>query len=529
MGISTKIFGLVSVLLSIILLVGGISIFYMNEITHEITEIAEEDIPLVKILTDITVSQLEQIILFEKIFGIAISLDYRPEGQTELVEAKENFKELATLVTQEIKQAEKQAESGIESALEEEIIQKFKKVLGKLKVIEKKHDELNKIIFQSFTLIDQNNTYKIYQLENEVGIAASELNQDLKALLREIGGFTEQSLENVRIEEEEALFVIVIVFIVGVSLGLIFGFLLRRSVRRSLEEIQRMSTEVTSTSGAMAKNNNIQSSAIEETSTLIEELITTIQDVATNASNVASTANSSADHAKTGKDAVMQLLEAMGLISDSSQQITEIINVITDIAEQTNLLALNAAIEAARAGEEGKGFAVVADEVRKLAERSASSAQEITKLIKTSKARVDDGVELSNQAHKVLDAIVDYVEKTADSVEQISAATEEQASSSNEVKDQVNRVSAAMEENAAASEELASNAENMSNEIHLVLFGKVIRSMQPMPSIDEETKFETVSVVPNTPPSRTPMLKTISEVNSSTPSSNKAGKDYLDW
>lgn len=95
-------------------------------------------------------------------------------------------------------------------------------------------------------------------------------------------------------------------------------------------------------------------------------------------------------------------VEGMRAIADSSEQISEIIGVITEIAEQTNLLALNAAIEAARAGAHGKGFAVVADEVGKLAQRASEAAKEITQLIKDSTARVSDGTKLSDAAKQAL-------------------------------------------------------------------------------------------------------------------------------
>jgi methyl-accepting chemotaxis protein len=127
--------------------------------------------------------------------------------------------------------------------------------------------------------------------------------------------------------------------------------------------------------------------------------------------------------AEEGKRSVASTVEGMHAIAESSEQISDIIGVITEIAEQTNLLALNAAIEAARAGAHGKGFAVVADEVGKLAQRSSEAAKEITQLIKDSTGRVLEGTKLTDESQKSLIKIdeggrvnmlaIDEIEKTA--------------------------------------------------------------------------------------------------------------------
>jgi methyl-accepting chemotaxis protein len=121
-----------------------------------------------------------------------------------------------------------------------------------------------------------------------------------------------------------------------------------------------------------------------------------------------------------GLNSVNATVDGMQAIAESSEQISEIIGVITEIAEQTNLLALNAAIEAARAGAHGKGFAVVADEVGKLAQRSSEAAKEITDLIKNSTARVEEGTRLTDESQRALDKIAKGGEINMAAIEEIT-------------------------------------------------------------------------------------------------------------
>ena len=120
--------------------------------------------------------------------------------------------------------------------------------------------------------------------------------------------------------------------------------------------------------------------------------------------------------------------EAIGAIEQSSSQVHEIIDTISDIASQTHLLAFNAAIEAARAGEHGLGFSVVANEVRKLAEKSAVAAREIAKLINETVNRVGEGSRLSGEVEAAFERIVQSVAKTSESIARIHASTSAQAS-----------------------------------------------------------------------------------------------------
>jgi methyl-accepting chemotaxis protein len=204
-----------------------------------------------------------------------------------------------------------------------------------------------------------------------------------------------------------------------------------------------------------------QAASVEQMTASVEQLISSIEVISKNAADSKKQADDTASMAKGGGAAVTEAVNAMRLIQKSSEQINDIIQVISEIASQTNLLALNAAIEAARAGEHGLGFAVVADEVRKLAERSSEAAKEITQLIKESSRRVVEGANLSEKVGASLKAIVEAVEKTAAGIARIASSTETQAASATQVKTAIRSVSQTTESNAAAAEEMAASAEEL--------------------------------------------------------------------
>ena len=139
------------------------------------------------------------------------------------------------------------------------------------------------------------------------------------------------------------------------------------------------------------------------------------------------------DAAEEGRNTVDATVQGMQAIKGSSEQIADIISVITEIAEQTNLLALNAAIEAARAGVHGRGFAVVADEVGKLAQRSSEAAKEITQLIKDSTSKVEEGTRLTDRSQGALHKIAQGGEINMRAIEEIARASDLLAENTSEV------------------------------------------------------------------------------------------------
>jgi len=221
-------------------------------------------------------------------------------------------------------------------------------------------------------------------------------------------------------------------------------------VRGASDNVAAGSQELSAASETMSQGATEQAANVEEVSSSSEQMAANIRQNADNAQQAERIALKTAADAREGGESVEHTVVAM-------KEIAGKISIIEEIARQTNLLALNAAIEAARAGEHGKGFAVVAAEVRKLAERSGAAAGEISELSASS-------VEVAEKAGEMLGKIVPEIQRTAELVQEIAAASNEQNAGAEQINKAIQQLDSVIQQNASAAEEMSSTSEELSSQ-----------------------------------------------------------------
>ncbi|MBW8077943.1 MAG: HAMP domain-containing protein [Gallionella sp.] len=259
--------------------------------------------------------------------------------------------------------------------------------------------------------------------------------------------------------------------------GLIEGFAdIIRQVLANADTVSSTAAQLSASSLQIAQGSQLQSEAAASTAAAVEQITVSISAVAANTDEVRKQSEKSLHRTQQGnqdvtvmigeigrvQDAVNQIAGAVKEFVDSTRAISGMTQQVKDIADQTNLLALNAAIEAARAGEQGRGFAVVADEVRKLAEKSARSASEIDQVTNSLNQK-------SSHVEAVVQTGLRSLQATQEQVARVSAVLTEAGEAVLQSSHGVSDIAASVGEQSLASTEIARNVEKiaqMSEESH---------------------------------------------------------------
>lgn len=437
------------------MLVGSVfSLYSLNSIGGEIKQIAEEDLPLTILITEVAENQLNQSVLFERMLRFGEMMKANPGISERLKETVDEFEKHSQQVNQSIEKAEEVAGQSIAATSSTDAGQEMEDILDHLKTIDKAHSEYEKRVLQIVEIIKNTRSSAAESLITGIEHDEEQLNIEIENTLGKIESFTEKSALKAEHDETFAIWGMAIISLFSLLIGAGFCVMILRNIRRIVTAIMTGanyvasgSQQLSATSEQVSSGASEQAAAAEEASSSMEEMAATIRQNTDNAAQTQSIATKVAEDANVGGEAVTQTVRAM-------REISEKISIIEEISRQTNMLALNAAIEAARAGEHGKGFAVVADAVRKLAERSQTAAAEISNLSSSS-------VEIAENAGALLNKIVPEINKTSDLVREINAASNEQNIGADQINKALQQLGSVIQENASAAEEMASTSEEL--------------------------------------------------------------------
>ncbi|EIN5953109.1 HAMP domain-containing protein [Vibrio cholerae] len=514
LSITQKMIALVGCLLALTLMVSTYSITKMKRVAVEIEAIAHDNLPLAKLMTDMTVHQLEGAITLERVFraaGIESSQGKQQnQYQAQLMELVNKFK-------QEFNQSRQLLESSIEHAISPSIRSYLTNLEQDLDSLGREHQEFERKLNDLLNELRSGREVKLLVADAEqIEQLQISLDQRLIDILRKIEQATEQSVLVTEQEEREALWGMIYLSAFAILFGLILGFAFSKQIVMAIARARKLANEMAE--GNFSKRAKVTTGdeigqLITSMNTMAQSISYIIGEVIDRANTIASTVTQLASSAESNKKSVQQqqanteqVTSAMAqmaititevassaeessaataraqenaryscdILSEtetvsrqlvanaqqsqqmiveleaSTRQIESFVLFVEGISEQTNLLALNAAIEAARAGEQGRGFAVVADEVRALASRSQQATHEIKGLIQTL-------VERAQSATKMIDSSDRQIEESFSSI----TAAKKQLDSINlallELTSANTQVAAASEEQSVAADEISHN------------------------------------------------------------------------
>lgn len=337
-----------------------------------------------------------------------------------------------------------------------ENIAKYKKAVTKYRNI---RSEL-----VSLALANKNaQAYNLYVANEDTILEVENIVKDLAEYNRKVG---EELYIQGQKDKQAAIIILSLSILAGFGLllssGLMIASMITNPIKHAIdglnigtEEVSSAAIQVSSASQSLAETTNEQAASIQETSSTLEETSSMVHQNRENTHQASILAKQAKEYAEQSNFEMEKMSNSMDELKTSSNEIAKIIKVIDEIAFQTNILSLNAAVEAARAGDAGKGFAVVAEEVRNLAQRSAQAAKDTTAIIEGNINLSDNSVNIAKHVRSSVESISTQATKVSDLLEEISAATNEQAQGVEQINKAVSQMEVVLSSNAQTADEAA--------------------------------------------------------------------------
>jgi len=507
-----KLFGYTAAMLLLITVSFGYATYSLEQIGDELTTIVEEDIPLTKLISLITVTQLEQAVSFERSLHYGSKLNDK-HGQEKYNSTVSHFDHGTQVIDDAIIKAISFTEHAL-SSNDIALINKFAEVKQQLQQIEHDHASYVEHVHQTFALLakGQDDAAAANVLIEQVIKEEETLDKTSEALLLNIQLFTQDSAIAAQTHEQQAISTLLIIGVFSLVVGTILSLLLSRfivtgintaivtasgdltqvitvtskdevgqlltAMKTMRDKLRVMIGDITSVTGQLSSASQVMSDVTSQTSLIIDQqrnetqLVSSAMDQMTSTSReVSDIITQTANHAV---EATAQTMEGSKIVDNAvaeintlseqidqasvtieqleqhSGQINSVMDVIKGIAEQTNLLALNAAIEAARAGEQGRGFAVVADEVRTLAVRTQESTKEINSMIEKLQLGTSDAVTMMQKSRNQTNTAVECAKKSGEAFTLISASV-------NQISTMCEKIATAATDQGIVSEQISKN------------------------------------------------------------------------
>jgi methyl-accepting chemotaxis protein len=465
--LSTRIYIQQAILVLVLI---GLSVFSLTgerDVAHEVDQIKANDMPISADMSQAVSRILRRNLNFERILRYGPDINRNPEARKQFSDRLNRFHTHQSDAMEFLDSASKRMSIFIEeerASGDVEHRRSLEKVQISMQDIASREKEFSRFVDEIAADFQAGRMQQAIEAGEKITPTLIENNTALDRFMLDL-----QSLQKIPIDQistltsdlVQKLMVITAVIVVLALVMIVYtGFTLQglrkamSNIGNSVQQVASAASQSSNAISVVADGSKQQSEAIAQAVTAVSQSAAVLNDVSRSAENASELAGKSVGTINAGREEMGKMVDVVNRIADNSSKINKITEVINNIASQTNMLSLNAAIEAARAGEHGKGFAVVAEQVRKLAESSRASVQDIVELAEQAARDASESVLAADRVNAELGRMAGSATETVHMMQSIATAMEEQVATVEELQHNMDTLKGIGNNNANAAEEI---------------------------------------------------------------------------